>query len=250
MSVTKCSLLIALTISMGSVACTGISSEIDSEIVAPTNDDQKKIIADFRAEKKWLFSDGADKVDTAQAHDVVERALGGGASERYRLAASVEGHFTQKEQQQTLHVIVNRKVTAASKEVIPSILVIFQANKPITQFVLDKASYIDIESVLDISSDGLHEVLLTAAAYQMGSLFIAADLYGFNEPDSLLKQELGVVYANTCDAAIANSRQIRASVLSVTADSDALMSENFESLCSEKGGSTGIESFVPASSSQ
>ena len=126
----------------------------------------------------------------------------------------------------------------------PSILVVFQDENPVTQFVPDKASYIDIESVFDVDNDGLHDVLLTAAAYQMGTLFIVADVYGFNESGSLLKQEMGVVYTNSCEVETLDGREIRASVLSTGNENDKLVVKTYQSLCTKNGEPLGIESFT------
>ena len=87
-------------------------------------------------------------------------------------------------------------------------------------------------------------MLLTAAAYQMGTLFIVADVYGFNESGSLLKQEMGVVYTNSCEVETLDGREIRASVLSTGDENDKLVVKTYQSLCTKNGEPVGIESFT------
>jgi len=244
------------------ISCAAISDEVHTTAGKTTANESaslanpRVIVADFRtadfhapavepdaaSTKKNISSDSVEsKVD---AKIIVDAAMGTDAFERYRLADSAQGYFTETEQLQSLHVIVNRKVTAVAKKVTPSILVIFQDDRPITQFVPNKASYLDIASVSDIDKDGLSEVVLTASAYQMGSRFVAADVYGFKNSNDILKQELGVVYVNACDSIVADDQQVRASVLFTTYETDKLMSESYTAPCDKNGQSPDVESFT------
>jgi len=243
-------------------SCAAVSDEVNTTISETKASkpaslaDSQAIVADFRIAESHAPAVATDtaptKADTssntvastANAKKIVDTAMGAGAYERYRLADSAQGYFTDSEQRQSLHLIVDRKVTAIAKKVIPSILVIFQDNRPITQFVPDKAAYLDIASVVDIDKDGLNEVVLTATAYQMGSQFVAADVYGFNNSNDILKQEIGVVYVNTCDSAAADDRQVRASVLFTTANTDKLTTESFVAPCDKNGEAPNAELFM------
>jgi len=226
MKITKRVFFCALTLTLLQASFAVISDEVTPTSNEPASAvDKQRVIADFRianSQKAAIETGSTGTKDAAPTGDdapssseaskadekaIVDTALGTDAFERYRLAASANGFFPNTEQQQSLHVIVNRKVTAVAKEVIPSILVIFQNEKPITQFVPSKASYLDIASVFDINEDGLDEVLLTASAFQMGSQFVAADVYSFKVPSDILKQEMGVVYVNACDTAIEENKR-------------------------------------------
>jgi len=244
-----------ITVSMALMAasCFAFSDEVNSTASESASlAETQAVVADFRTidtqvlaiepnasatNNDALSNSDVSKVD---AKDIVDAALGPGAFERYRLADSAQGYFTDTEQQ-SLHVIVNRNVTAVAKEVTPSILVIFQDNKPITQFVPPKASYLNIASVLDVDKDGLNEVLLTANAYQMGSLFVAADVYSFENSDDILKQEIGAVYVNACDSAVADNQQVRASVLFTIHDTNELIAENYIAPCEKNSESPSVE---------
>jgi len=248
---------IALAMPVILASCVAISdTHTNATTVSASLANTQPIVADFRTIDSQVLtiepdvntnrnepSDnaGPNKVD---AKKIVDAALGAGAFERYRLADSAQGYFTSSEQQQSLYVIANRKVTAVAKEITPSILVIFQEDKPITQFVPSKASYLDIAAVFDVNNDGLTEVLLTATAYQMGSLFVAADVYSFANPNDILKQEIGVVYVNACDTVNAHSQQVRASVLYATQDTDELLAKSYIAPCDNNGDSPNAELFI------
>lgn len=244
------------------ISCAAVSDEVHTTAGETTTNESaslaspRTIIADFRIAdfhtpvfepdaaptKKTISGDTVtSKVD---AKLIVDAAMGTDAFERYRLADSAHGYFTGTEQLQSLHVIVNRKVTAVAKKVTPSIIVIFQDDRPVTQFVPDKASYLDIASAPDIDKDGLNEVVLTASAYQMGSRFVAADVYNFKNSNDILKQELGVVYIDACDSVVADDQQVRASVLFTTNETDELMSESYLAPCDKNGQSPSVEAFT------
>ncbi|MBX2836548.1 MAG: hypothetical protein KTR35_06820 [Gammaproteobacteria bacterium] len=250
-------LMIVLVVVLAQASCTVIGDDEINNTAGETAslENSTDIVADFRTtdsqdlDSESDLATGKNSTSTnivankANEKIIVDAALGSGAFERYRLADSAHGYFTSTEQQQVLHVIVNRKVTAVAKEIIPSILVIFQDEKPITQFVPSNASYLDIASVFDVNNDGLNEVLLTASAYQMGSHFIAADVYGFKVPSDILKQEMGAVYVNACDAAIEENQHISASVLSTTPGSDELVAESYFAPCNKNGELPDVELF-------
>jgi len=240
----------AAAIGLLQTSCAGVSDETTStsagETTAAAN--AQEIVADFRTidtqvaaiESASTNSAGAT---TDNAKIIVDAALGPGSFERYRLADSAQGFFTNKGQQQTLHIIVNRRVTAVAKDTTPSILVVFQDSRPVTQFVLTKASYVGIASVFDIDLDGLNEVLLTSNAYQMGSLFIAADMYGFEDSGNILKQEMGVVYENACDSSIVKNPKVSALVLSLTQNTEHLTTQSFSAICNTNGKPPSSELF-------
>jgi len=252
MRLTTYYIVTAVAVGLLQASCTVVSDEVSSNNQALSSTvEANEIVADFRRFEPQLSATESDAsvannnpAAKAHAKQIVDAALGAGAFERYRLADTAQGYFTNTEQAQSLHIIVNRKVTAASKKVTPSILVIFQNEKPITQFIPDKASYQEIASVFDSDTDGLNEVLLTATAYQMGSQFVAADLYGFKNTTEQLIQELGVVYENACDSETADAQQVQASVLFSKKNSNELLAERYIAPCENSTAVTPSELFT------
>jgi len=197
-----------------------------------------EIVADFRDPSTQERANGLhvanaefNQSNKTKAKALVEATLGPDTFDRYRLADSAQGRFTSSDQQ-SLHILVDRKATAVEKKVTPSIIVIFQDDKPLTQFVPTNAAYSAVVSVFDIDNDGFHEVLLTGAAYQMGTQFVSADVYSFRNPSDILKQAIGVVYTNACDSSVTDIQTINASILSITPDMDELMAETYVVPCS------------------
>jgi len=219
----------------GDKATSNVSDKANQLKLSISNSD---ILVDFRDPETQnvangglgIGSAGTEEVSNAFEKQTVETIWGEGAFDRFRLGATVQGSFTNKGLQ-TLHILINRKMTAVEKKVTPSILVIAQDNKTLTQFIPTKAAYLSVASVLDIDNDGLNEVLLTAASYQMGTQFVIADLYSFKKPSDILKQELGVVYTNACGSPFADARNIRASTLSIAPGNDGLMANNYVAPC-------------------
>jgi len=251
-------MFITLTFGLLPASCSVVSDKTGANAITSTGlfkptANQSEIVADFRDHNTQFLASGLSEIDTesdqagyAIAKNIVETALGTGSFEQYRLADSALGNFTSPEQQ-SLHIIVNRQLTAIANEVTPSILLIFQNNKPVNQFVPTKASYLAILSVFDTDNDGMHEVLLTGTTYQMGTHFVSADVYSFKNPDNLLRQEMGVVYTNACESSVASTQQVQASILSLPPKHGELMAESFVAPCTNNKESPDSNQFTRAS---
>jgi len=190
------------------------------------------VVADFRDSggiSELLQQPGTDTAST----EVVDRALGSGASETFRLADSVNGSFTSAETNQILHVLVNKKFVSTASHVTPAIVVVFENTNPVTQFVMSDGSYTNVEAVLDVDGDGFDEVLLTAPMIHMGKELIGASLYGFKNPQELNRQKIGLVYESSCSVneQALSSGDISATVITKILNDTVLQTEEFFRSC-------------------
>jgi len=252
--------VITLIFSLLLSSCSIVADRTDSDVSSSANLLESavykpRIVADFRDHNTQLRANGLDiksgvsaqasinKESNAQAKEIVEATLGAGSFEQYRLADSARGSFTSTEQQ-SLHIIVNRRATSVGKNNMSSIIVIFQDSQPIIQFVVTKATYLAVVSVFDADNDDMNEVLLSAAAYQMGTRFVTAHVYSFKDPTDILKQELGIIYANGCESTIADAQVIRAASLSLTPSVYALMADSYVAPCDLENATPSIDQFI------
>ena len=185
------------------------------------------VVADFRQVDllELMKQDSSDLLST----EVVDQVLGSGASASFRLSDSVSGAFTKRGAEQTLYILVKKEFVSTASQVTSPVVAIFENARPVTRFVLSDGSYTKAQAVVDVDEDGFDEVLLAAPVIHMGRELIAADLYGFNNPQEIKHQEIGLVFESTCAKDALSNGEVTAALISKTTSQKLQVQQIMES---------------------
>ncbi|MFK7995027.1 MAG: hypothetical protein AB8B87_12865 [Granulosicoccus sp.] len=197
------------------------------------------VIADFRTD--WHLT---NESAPTRAHRL-DAVYGSDAPDDVRTVSSVEGTFTRPDSRQTLVVLNRGEANASSPEPRPSMVAIFENDKLLTQFLYPDTRYDLAVNVKDVDGDRLDDILFTRSAYQMGTLYVSAEVVGFANANRIVLNRLGQSYINSCDSSNPD-RDIKAArfvMAQSSTDPTSIAREPYRSACPSDDNNTSLDSF-------
>lgn len=155
------------------------------------------IVVDFRGGPEAVLRD-----TLAPPANLIEQVFGSPAPADVQVASHVAGRFTSADRAQTIALLTRGGPLAGQVNAKPSMIVLLEQGKVVSQFVPPDVVYHTIAAVFDADGDALDDLVLSAQSYQMGQTAMRADVIGLAGGQRNVLMSLGTVYENTCDVPV------------------------------------------------